>query len=106
MEADYCSGDDYEVEFVDHRFSFGRQDFEERVVAAAVKLGLVERNELDGDETADLVELTADGQLAFPAARSATTSFGTGSGSPSSATSRSSTGCASSSSAARGSTTG
>jgi hypothetical protein len=66
MDADYCSGDDYEVEFVDHRFSFGRDDFEERVVAAAVKLGLVERNELDGDETADLVELTADGQLADP----------------------------------------
>ena len=35
-------------------------------MAAAVKLGLVERNELDGDETADLVELTADGQLAVP----------------------------------------
>ena len=105
MEADYSSGDDYEVEFVNYRFSFGRQDFEERVVAAAVKLGLVERNELDGDETADLVELTADGQLAVPRSASAT-SFGTGSGSPSSATSRSSTGCASSSSAARGSTTG
>jgi hypothetical protein len=66
VDADYSSGDDYEVEFVNHRFSFGRQDFEERVVAAAVKLGLVERNELDGDETADLVELTADGQLAVP----------------------------------------
>jgi hypothetical protein len=70
MDADYCSGDDYEVEFRagprSYRFSFGRQDFEERVVAAAVKLGLVERNELDGDETADLVELTADGQLAVP----------------------------------------
>ena len=70
MDADYCSGDDYEVEFRagprSYRFSFGRQDFEERVVAAAVKLGLVERNELDGDETADLVELTADGQLCVP----------------------------------------
>ncbi len=70
MEADYCSGDDYEVEFRagprSYRFSFGRDDFEERVVAAAVKLGLVERNELDDDETADLVELTADGQLAVP----------------------------------------
>ncbi len=66
MDADYRSGDDYEVEFVNHRFSFGREDFEERVVAAAVKLGLVERNELDCDETADLVELTADGQLAVP----------------------------------------
>ena len=66
VAADYRSGDDYEVEFLEHRFSFGREDFEERVVAAAVKLGLVERGELDGDETADLVELTADGQLAIP----------------------------------------
>ena len=65
-EADYCSGDDYVVDFVTYRFSFGRCDFEERVVAAAVKLGLLERNELDDDETADLVELTADGQLSNP----------------------------------------
>ena len=68
MEADYCSGDDYVVEFLagQYRFSFNREDFEQRVVAAAVKLGLVERNELDDDETADLVELTADGQLEEP----------------------------------------
>ena len=63
---DYNSGDDYEVEYLTARYSFGRQDFEERVVAAAVKLGLVERNELDGDETADLVELTANGHLKEP----------------------------------------
>jgi hypothetical protein len=99
MEADYRSGDDYEVEFLEHRFSFGREDFEERVVAAAVKLGLVKRGELDGDETADLVELTADGQLAIPR----TTSFVTGSGSPSSAMSRSCTGYGGSSSGAPGS---
>ena len=32
-------------------------DFEQRVTAAAVKLGLLAGNELDDDETADLVEL-------------------------------------------------
>ena len=64
--ADYRSGDDYEVDFLTYRFSFSQRDFEERVVAAAVKLGLLERNELDDDETADLVELTADVQLTVP----------------------------------------
>jgi hypothetical protein len=62
----YSSGDDYQVDFHSYRFSFSRQDFEERVTAAAVKLGLLERNELDDDETADLIELTADGVIAAP----------------------------------------
>jgi hypothetical protein len=60
-EANYWSGEDYVVEFLGYRFSFNAQDFEERVVAAAVRLGLVEGNELDEEETADLVELAADG---------------------------------------------
>jgi hypothetical protein len=63
---DYSSGSDYEVEFLTYRFSFACRDFEQRVAAAAVKLGLIERNELDGDETADLVELTAEGRIAAP----------------------------------------
>jgi hypothetical protein len=65
-EPSYSSGDDYVVEFLGHRFSFNAFDFEQRVTAAAVKLGLVEGNELDEDETADLVELTADGRIAEP----------------------------------------
>jgi hypothetical protein len=56
-EANYVSGEDYVVEFLGYRFGFNTDDFEERVTAAAVKLGLVADNELDGDETADLVEL-------------------------------------------------
>lgn len=56
-EANYVSGEDYIIEFLGYRFGFNRTDFEERVIAAAVKLGLVADNELDGDETADLVEL-------------------------------------------------
>ena len=56
-EANYASGDDYIVEFLGYRFGFNRTDFEERVIAAAVKLGLVADNDLDDDETADLVEL-------------------------------------------------
>ena len=59
MEAagNYHSGDDYVVEFLGYRFSFSSLDFEERVTAAAVRLGLVPGPDLDEDETADLVEL-------------------------------------------------
>jgi hypothetical protein len=58
-EANYTSGDEYVVEFLGYRFGFNAFDFEQRVTAAAVKLGLLEGNELDDDETADLVELVA-----------------------------------------------
>ena len=54
------------VEFLGFRFSFNAFDFEQRVTAAAVKLGLVEGNDLDEDEASDLVELTADGRIAAP----------------------------------------
>ena len=66
LTANYRSGDDFVVEFLGHRFEFSSDDFEERVTAAAVKLGLVEDNDLDEDETADLVELTADGVIDEP----------------------------------------
>ena len=67
-EPNYHSGDDYIVEFLGYRFSFNDFDFEQRVVAAAVKLGLLEANELDEEATSDLVELAAVG--AFEEARS------------------------------------
>ena len=51
-DTNYSSGDDYIVEFLGYRFSFNAFDFEQRVVGAAVKLGLVEANELDEEETA------------------------------------------------------
>ena len=63
-EVNYFSGEDYVVEFLGFRFAFGAHDFEERVTAAAVRLGLVESNDLDPDETSDLVELAADGRIA------------------------------------------
>src|SRR3954447_7877328 len=63
VEPNYMSGEDYAVEFLGYRFSFGALDFEERVTAAAVKLGLLEGNELDDDETADLVELVERGSI-------------------------------------------
>jgi hypothetical protein len=66
VEANYHSGEDYAIEYVGLRFCFSSVDFEERVVAAAVKLGLVEGNELDDGETADLVELVERGHVDEP----------------------------------------
>ena len=63
-EANYASGDEYVVEFLGYRFGFNADDFEERVTAAAVRLGLIGSNDLDDEETADLVELAADGRIA------------------------------------------
>ena len=68
-DANYTSGDDYLVEFLGYRFSFNGFDFEQRVVAAAVKLGLVVANELDDEETADLVALAAQGLIDDPQSR-------------------------------------
>ena len=66
LVANYRSGDDFVVEFLGHRFEFNADDFEERVTAAAVRLGLVSSNDLDEEEAADLVELTADGRIVEP----------------------------------------
>jgi hypothetical protein len=68
-DANYSSGNDYIVEFLGYRFSFGVIDFEGRVVAAAVKLGVVETPELDEDEISDLVELAAQGVIDEPSSR-------------------------------------
>ena len=68
-ETNYSSGDDYVVEFLGYRFSFNAFDFEQRVIAAAVKLGLVEMNELDDEEAADLVALAAEGMIDGPQSR-------------------------------------
>ena len=66
LMANYRSGDDFVVEFLGHRFEFNADDFEERVMAAAVRLALVESNDLDDDEAGDLVELVADGRIVDP----------------------------------------
>ena len=67
--GNYRSGDDYVVEFLGYRFSFGSADFEGRVVAAAVKLGVVPTPELDDEAVADLVTLAAQGVIEEPASR-------------------------------------
>jgi hypothetical protein len=65
-EDNYASGDDYAIEFLRYRFAFNASDFEERVVGAAVRLGLIGSNDLDDEETADLVELVADMRIEDP----------------------------------------
>jgi hypothetical protein len=68
-DANYTSGNDYVVEFLGYRFSFGAVDFEGRIVAAAVKLGVVEKAALDDDEVADLVSLASQGVVDDPCSR-------------------------------------
>jgi hypothetical protein len=63
-DGNYASGDDVTLEFLGYRYAFGARDFEERVTAAAVRLGLIGSNDLDEEEVADLVELAADGRIA------------------------------------------
>jgi hypothetical protein len=65
-DGNYASGDDVTLEFLGYRYAFGTRDFEERVTAAAVRLGLIGSNDLDEEEVADLVELAADGRIAAP----------------------------------------
>jgi len=66
LTANYRSGDDFVVEFLGHRFEFSARDFEERVTAASVRIELVDSNDLEAGEVADLVELVADGRIADP----------------------------------------
>lgn len=65
-DGNYASGDDVMLEFLGYRYAFSTRDFEERVTAAAVRLGLIGSNDLDEEEVADLVELAADGRVAEP----------------------------------------
>jgi hypothetical protein len=67
--TNYSSGDEYIVEFLGFRFTFNACDFEQRVIAAAYKLGLVEGNELDEEETRDIVTLAAQGLIEDPESR-------------------------------------
>jgi hypothetical protein len=66
VEADYHSGDDFVVEFLDYRYGFSRTDFAQRVVAAAVRLELVPQRDLAPAEADDLIELTSTGGIARP----------------------------------------
>ena len=95
-DANYSSGNDYVVEFLGYRFSFSGIDFEGRVVAAAVKLGVVEtlRARRGGDRRPRRARGAGRGR-ASRSRGSAATSCATGSASRSSRASRSSTGCAS-----------
>ena len=64
--SNYASGNDYVLEFLGYRFGFAAEDFRERVIGAAVKLDLIADNDLDEEETQDLVELAADGLIEEP----------------------------------------
>ena len=91
-EANYSSGEDYVVEFLGYRFSFNASDFEQRVTAAAVKLGLLAGTSWTTTRRPTWSSSSSGTRSKSPAARSAATSFATGRRSPSSTARRSSTG--------------
>jgi hypothetical protein len=66
VEENYVSGDDYVVEFMRYTYRFNTRDFEERVTAAAVRLELIDTNDLDAAEAGDLVQLTWQGRITEP----------------------------------------
>jgi hypothetical protein len=68
-DTNYSSGDDYVVTFLGYRFSFNAEDFEQRVVAAAVKLGIVLENVIDLLYIADLVAIAHKGLIDEPESR-------------------------------------
>ena len=59
----YCSGEDYILEFRSFRYGFNSVDFRQRVELASVELDLVAAGVLDDDECGDLVHLVASGGL-------------------------------------------
>jgi hypothetical protein len=63
----YSSGTDFSVEAAGVRFGFSARDFAERVGQAAVRTGLIEREDLGPGEVGDLVALAAHGRVARPA---------------------------------------
>jgi hypothetical protein len=62
----YCSGEDYILEFRSFRYGFNSVDFRQRVELASVELDLVGPGVLDDDECGDLVHLVATGGLEHP----------------------------------------
>ena len=48
-ETNYTSGEDYVVEFLGYRFGFNGDDFEQRITAAAVRLGAINAQVTDAN---------------------------------------------------------
>ena len=62
----YCSGEDYILEFRSFRYGFNSLDFRQRVELASIELDLVPACALDDEERTDLVHLVASGSLEAP----------------------------------------
>ncbi len=65
-DEQYRSGGDYRLDFLGRLYEFSRTDFEQRLVAAARRLGLTDGGTLDEPETADLVDLAVSGGIEMP----------------------------------------
>ena len=68
-DANYTSGNDYIVEFLGYRFSFGAARLRGPRRRGRGEARVVETPELDEEETSDLVSLAAQGMIEEPASR-------------------------------------
>jgi hypothetical protein len=62
----YCSGEDYVLEFRSFRYGFNTVDFVQRAELAAVQLELVRPGILEEEDLVDLVRLVAEGEIDVP----------------------------------------
>ncbi|NLE74074.1 MAG: hypothetical protein GX604_05560 [Actinobacteria bacterium] len=62
-QPNYCSGDDYVLEFRSFRYGFNSVDFAQRVEQAAEQLELVAPGSLDADGVGDLIQLIVTGSI-------------------------------------------
>ncbi len=62
-QPNYCSGEDYVLEFRSFRYGFNSVDFGQRVEQAAEQLELVALGALDSDGIADLIQLVVSGSI-------------------------------------------
>jgi len=65
IEEDFHSGDDVVLSFLGRRYSFARADFEQRVIRAAIDLGLATKP-VGRATRADLVEAAVSGGIETP----------------------------------------
>jgi hypothetical protein len=64
--GNYCSGEDFVLEYGDLRFTFNERDFSERCEQAARRLGFIGDSVAD-NEAEDLINLVVNGEVTDPA---------------------------------------
>jgi hypothetical protein len=64
--GNYCSGEDFVLEYGELRFTFNERDFSERCEQAARRVGFID-DAISDDEAEDLINLVVNGEVTDPA---------------------------------------